>query len=165
MATRRAALPRRVNRTYGYRAPLFAPRISSEAIDRVVIHDPRRLHPGVDNHRAHKFESAFLQRRRDRFRQWRLRGDFAGLIDDRFPPGHVPGEIREILAAGLHRQIGASAADRRFNLARERTIPGFCSRRFTSRGPNLATTFGSNPSNASRNASRFLRIVIHESPA
>ncbi len=46
-----------------------------------------------------------------------------------------------------------------------RTMLALRIRRWTSRAVNLATTCGSNPAKASRKASRFFRIVSHESPA
>jgi hypothetical protein len=49
--------------------------------------------------------------------------------------------------------------------ARERMMPASCSSRATSASPNIATTSGLNPRKATRNASRFRRIVIHDKPA
>jgi hypothetical protein len=50
-------------------------------------------------------------------------------------------------------------------LALERMIPAFAISAARSFSPNRATFSGSNPANASRNASRLRRMVIHESPA
>ena len=49
-------------------------------------------------------------------------------------------------------------------LDRLRTIPWSASSRSTSAGPNAATASMANPANAARNASRFRRIVSHDSP-
>ena len=48
---------------------------------------------------------------------------------------------------------------------RLRTIPASANNRSRSAGPNAATTAGSKPRNAARNASRLRRIVDHDSPA
>src|SRR5687767_7596612 len=50
-------------------------------------------------------------------------------------------------------------------LARFRTIPASAISRARSVSSNAATTRGSNPRNAERNAARLLRIVDHDSPA
>ncbi len=50
-------------------------------------------------------------------------------------------------------------------LALERTMPASAINRARSAAPNRATTSGSKPLNAARNASRFLRMVIQASPA
>ena len=48
--------------------------------------------------------------------------------------------------------------------ARFRTMPASAIRRTTSSSPKPATTTGSNPAKAARNASRLRRIVIHDRP-
>src|SRR5579871_3077295 len=91
----------------------------SETVYDMVVDDAGRLHPGIDDHRADEREPTLLKRRRNRFREWGLRGDFAyalpGIVYRR-SACQVPDEGREILTGVPQRQIGAGVADGRHNL-------------------------------------------------
>jgi hypothetical protein len=86
-----------------------------EAALGVIVDDPDGLHPRVDDGGTDELEAALLERPRDLLGERRLRGNGTAVLKRLFAR-EAPHERREILAGILHREIGARAADRRFDL-------------------------------------------------
>ena len=131
----------------------------------MVVDDPRRLHEGVDDGRADKFEAAPLELLGHR--PWRA--------------GSAPARGRGSGSACRRRGVQIVVAKSSFDLlipikicaplivasifARERMIPASAMRRAMSLSPKRATFAGSKFRNADRNASRLRRTVIQARPA
>ena len=81
---------------------------------RVIVHDSRRLHPRVDDGGTDELEAALFEGDGDALGEGRFCEGHRAL--DRRAARHRPDEGGEVLARGLHREIGAGAADGRFDL-------------------------------------------------
>src|SRR5579871_69552 len=90
--------------------------LTPKTIQRVIVHNPRRLHPRIHNNRPNKFESPLLQRLRHLLRKRSLRRNNASHVLDRLTTRQSPDKLRKILAIIPHLQINASPANRSLNL-------------------------------------------------
>src|SRR5260370_20315476 len=88
---------------------------SAKTVRVVMVHQPDRLHQGIDNDGADDFNPALLQRLRDFLGKRGLRKDLAA-VPDGGAAHHIPDEGGEILAGVAHGEVGPGTADRRLDL-------------------------------------------------
>src|SRR5580698_3453129 len=80
----------------------------------MVVHDASGLHPSVDDHRTHEFESEFLERLGDFFGKRRADWDGASVYD-LLSTCKFPDVLCEILAVLFHGQINPRTVDGGFD--------------------------------------------------
>ena len=136
----------------------------------VVVDEPDALHERVDDRRAHEPEAAAAQVGRERVRDRRGGRDRARRgrrTQPRRRRRHDRVEIGGERAAPRRPWPGTPPRCRssRRSWRRLRTMPASAISRSRSASSKPATTRGSKPRNAVRNASRLRRIVDHDSPA
>ena len=137
----------------------------AEARHEVIVDHARGLHERVADRRAHEAEAALLERLGHRVRCGRARRNGASTappIDRRLAADETP-DVRSRLPNSRWTSSTARALLTVLSTFRRlRTMPGFASSVSIRRLSNRATRAGSNPANASRYASRLLRMVCQD---
>src|SRR5436305_110905 len=75
---------------------------AAKAMPLMIVHQPHRLHPGMDDRRPDELEAAALQLLRDRFGERRGGDKAVPRAQDRLAPSEAPAEGGEILASRCH---------------------------------------------------------------